>query len=246
MEAPAHASAWGPVAVNTASFIDYPGLVSTVLFMPGCNLRCPYCQNADIVTYSDRGQSTGLRRHGREEVEAILDGGIGVIDAVVITGGEALSDDNLDCTAELLGMARLRRYRTKVDTNGITAPRIRHRPDLWDRIDLLAMDTKPEADLETLLLSPDMPWESRPRMALELRTTVCRVPGMDTLLETVARLRRMPQANRMARAPWYLQPYRPCEGFGEGIADKTKHTADELHAMARDLGALVRETGETL
>ena len=72
MEAPAHASAWGPVAVNTASFIDYPGLVSTVLFMPGCNLRCPYCQNADIVTYSDRGQSTGLRRHGREEVEAIL------------------------------------------------------------------------------------------------------------------------------------------------------------------------------
>ena len=66
MEAPAHASAWGPVAVNTASFIDYPGLVSTVLFMPGCNLRCPYCQNADIVTYSDRGQSTGLRRHGRE------------------------------------------------------------------------------------------------------------------------------------------------------------------------------------
>ena len=72
MEAPAHASAWGPVAVNTASFIDYPGMVSTVLFMPGCNLRCPYCQNADIVTYSDRGQSTGLRRHGREEVEAIL------------------------------------------------------------------------------------------------------------------------------------------------------------------------------
>ena len=80
MEAPAHDSAWGPVAVNTASFIDYPGMVSTVLFMPGCNLRCPYCQNADIVTYSDRGQSTGLRRHGREEVEAILDGGIGVIE----------------------------------------------------------------------------------------------------------------------------------------------------------------------
>ena len=41
MEAPAHASAWGPVAVNTASYIDYPGLVSTVLFMPGCNLGAP-------------------------------------------------------------------------------------------------------------------------------------------------------------------------------------------------------------
>lgn len=246
MEARASARPWGPVAVNTASFIDYPGKVSTVLFMPGCDLRCPYCQNADIVTYRDGMDSSSLRRHGREEVEAILDAGMGVVDAVVITGGEALIQANEDCTEELLRMARDRHYLTKLDTNGTSVARLRSRSGIWDRVSLLAVDTKETDWLEDLLLSPEMPWEARPGMSLELRTTVCRMPGMDSLLERVAKARRDPAAGRLARAPWYLQRYRPCQGFGRGLISDRNYTADELRGLARELGALVRETGEKL
>ena len=34
--------------LEKTSFIDYPGKISCVVFLPGCNFRCPYCQNPDL------------------------------------------------------------------------------------------------------------------------------------------------------------------------------------------------------
>ena len=40
-------------ALRKTSLIDFPGRVASVLFFPGCNLRCPYCHNAELVDLED-------------------------------------------------------------------------------------------------------------------------------------------------------------------------------------------------
>ena len=65
------------------SLIDYPDHIATVLFVGGCNFRCPSCQNADLVLRPGEIPDIPI-----EEVWAFLSRRSGLIDGVVITGGE--------------------------------------------------------------------------------------------------------------------------------------------------------------
>ncbi len=67
------------------SYIEYPGNIATVLFTGGCNFRCPYCHNPELVeNYSIFPEIRA------EEVLQYLEERKGLIDAVCITGGEPL------------------------------------------------------------------------------------------------------------------------------------------------------------
>ncbi|MBN1758998.1 MAG: anaerobic ribonucleoside-triphosphate reductase activating protein [Chitinispirillaceae bacterium] len=92
------------------SFIDFPGTVSTVLFFNGCNLRCPYCHNPELV----RGSQTSVNF---DEIIAYLRRRPGIIEGVVLSGGEPTLHGSalLDIVRELrtLGLT------VKLDTNGL-------------------------------------------------------------------------------------------------------------------------------
>lgn len=110
------------------SFIDYPGTVSTVLFFSGCNLRCPYCHNPGIV----HAKASGTIDHS--EVLAFLEKRRGLIDGVVLSGGEPTLHPKL---ADLALMYREMGYKVKLDSNGLLPERIRKcKPDY------LALDVK--------------------------------------------------------------------------------------------------------
>lgn len=111
------------------SLVDFPGRVAATLFTYGCNLRCPYCHNANLVV-------GGIPEDflSREEILRFLDRRRSVLDGVAITGGEPLLHKDLP---ELLREIRERGLQTKVDTNGLLPERI---PDL--DADYIAMDLK--------------------------------------------------------------------------------------------------------
>ena len=71
------------------SFIDYPGKISCVLFTTGCNFICPYCHNAELA----RGEYPA--RIELAQVAAFLASRRGMLDGVVITGGEPCLHDGL-------------------------------------------------------------------------------------------------------------------------------------------------------
>ncbi|MBU0934917.1 MAG: anaerobic ribonucleoside-triphosphate reductase activating protein [Spirochaetes bacterium] len=115
------------------SLIDYPGKVACVLFLPGCNFRCPYCQNADLV----------YNRHSEELValeEAFMHLGRrqGIITAAVISGGEPLLRETMP---ELVQSLRKRGVLVKLDTNGAFPDRI-----LAADADFYALDIKTSPD----------------------------------------------------------------------------------------------------
>ena len=69
--------------LQKVTLLDYPGKVACTVFLPGCNLRCPFCHNPTLVL-PDRATG-GL---STEELLAFLETRRGKLDGVCVTGGE--------------------------------------------------------------------------------------------------------------------------------------------------------------
>lgn len=67
------------------SLLDYPGYLAATIFLSGCNFRCPYCHNSDLVLHPNRTEEIT-----DEEIFEFLNKRKGLLDGVCITGGEPL------------------------------------------------------------------------------------------------------------------------------------------------------------
>ena len=117
----------GIVGWQKNSFIDFPGTVSTVLFFRGCNLRCPYCHNPDIV-------NNLLPFIPFSEIDSFLEKRKNVINGVVLSGGEPTLHANLPAFVEML---HAKGFLVKLDTNGLNSHVVRQ-----CKIDYCALDIK--------------------------------------------------------------------------------------------------------
>lgn len=115
------------------SLIDYPGKISAILFTRGCNFRCPYCHNPELVDpqrYAEPWQE--------EEFWAFLQSRTQKLDAVVVTGGEPTLQEDLQPFLEKI---RKMGFLIKLDTNGSNPDVLK---DLLSAnlVDYIAMDIK--------------------------------------------------------------------------------------------------------
>lgn len=120
-------------AYDPLSMIDDPRGAAIVLYNNRCNLRCPYCHNKDFT----EGQN---KDHDLEEIVAKLEKRKGIIDYVVISGGEP-TFGNHDQTLELLPKIVEMGYKIKLDTNG-TNPNILKQILDTGHVSYVAMDIK--------------------------------------------------------------------------------------------------------
>ncbi len=115
------------------SLIDYPGKICAIVFTQGCNLRCPYCHNPELV--KPELFDTPLSEN---KVFSFLENRKGKLDAVEITGGEpTLQPDLLEFVKKIKDMGFL----VKLDSNG-TNPHVLERIIKNKLVDYLAMDVK--------------------------------------------------------------------------------------------------------
>lgn len=89
------------------TLLDYPGRTACTVFLPGCNLRCPFCHNSQLI-----GEAGALEE---EELFALLEKRRGILDGVCVTGGEPLLHPD---TPALLRRIKAAGYAVKLDTNG--------------------------------------------------------------------------------------------------------------------------------
>ena len=114
------------------SLIDYPNLISAVVFTYGCNFRCPFCHNAELVIKKPE------HLYDENDILAFLKTRINKLDAVSITGGEpTLHKDLPDFIAKIRAMG----FKVKIDTNG-TNPKMVELLIRKGLIDFIAMDVK--------------------------------------------------------------------------------------------------------
>ena len=158
------------------TLLDYPGRVACTVFLGGCDFRCPFCHNFELV---EGAQAAALEE---EEFFAFLDKRHGLLDGVAITGGEPCLRKDLP---QFIARIRDAGFPVKLDTNG-------NHPDLLERlldeglVSYVAMDVKNapakyaqtiglrEVDLAPLtrsiqlLMRGDVPYEFRTTVVREL------------------------------------------------------------------------------
>lgn len=115
------------------SLIDYPAKVAAVLFTQGCNFRCPYCHNPELVPTDGAPGSIP-----QEEVFKYLESRKGYIEGVVVTGGEPTIQKDLPLFLEKIKSLG---FCVKLDTNGSNPLMLR---ELIEKrlISYIAMDVK--------------------------------------------------------------------------------------------------------
>ncbi|MBP5624677.1 MAG: anaerobic ribonucleoside-triphosphate reductase activating protein [Lachnospiraceae bacterium] len=157
---------------NKTTLLDFPGHLASTVFTGGCNMRCPYCQNADLVL---NPMSQPLI--SEEVVFDHIKKRKGIIEGVCITGGEpTLQKDLEDFIKRLKDLGVL----VKLDTNG-------YRPEITRKlmenglIDYVAMDIKSSLDeyhivsgvnLDTSLIKESVELLKNGPIDYEFRTTV--------------------------------------------------------------------------
>ena len=154
------------------TLLDFPGHVACTVFTGGCDLRCPFCHNFELV------DGTAPAMMEEEELLSFLEKRRGLLDGVAFTGGEPCLQKNLP---ELMRKIREMGFAIKLDTNG-------NHPDMLEKmiseglVDYVAMDIKnsPEkyavtCGLETLGLTKirqSVEILKSGRVDYEFRTTV--------------------------------------------------------------------------
>ena len=116
--------------VTPFTMLDFPGRIACIVWFSGCNMRCGYCHNPDIVRNKGRGMAS--------QVLAFLHKRKGLLDGVVLSGGEAC------LYQDIVGFARqIKRlgYSIKLDTNGTRPEIVREMLD-QDLLDYVALDYK--------------------------------------------------------------------------------------------------------
>ena len=114
------------------TMLDYPGKVACLVFTGGCNLRCPFCHNALLVTQIDNVV------YDEEEIIEYLKKRKGLLDGVCVSGGEPLLQIGLE---SFLKRVKELGYSVKLDTNGTFPARLK---SLVEKglVDYVAMDIK--------------------------------------------------------------------------------------------------------
>jgi pyruvate formate lyase activating enzyme len=122
--------------MQKVSLIDFPGMLSAVVFLNGCNFRCPYCHNPDLA----RGDSAC--RVGEADLLGYLDARRELLDGVVISGGEPTLQPGLP---DLCRAIKALGYAVKLDTNG-SFPDVLEVLFQGGLVDYVAMDVKTDPD----------------------------------------------------------------------------------------------------
>lgn len=210
------------------SLIDYPGLIACVLFTPGCNYDCFYCHNRFLL-------GVGYDKLDLSDVEDFLQKRRGLIDAVVISGGEpTLQNDLIPYLDKIKKMG----YKVKLDTNGSDPEVI---DDILDKglADYYAVDYKaPQARYRDICGEKADPAKVLATINLllakgadfEVRTTVIPQLKREDILMMARELPQLPR--------YRLNAYRVPENYlpedQERVGEKP-YTREQISAFAKEI-----------
>jgi pyruvate formate lyase activating enzyme len=218
-----------------SSLIEWEGNIVSILFLPHCNMRCPYCHATHLVKNPNELESIPLEAVARSIAKKK-----NWLDGVVISGGEPTFHDDLDSLIKIFKDMGLK---VRLDTNGTNPDKIE---DLIQRelVDCIAMDIKaPLRDekynevggvlcsLSDLARSIKLIMESG--IEYEFRTTVC--PAFLTKADVVEIAQSIAGASR-----YILQTFRPTNCLDSKMFDVVPYSEDEMRDFAESAREFVK------
>ncbi len=215
------------VGMQKVTLLDYPDKVAAIIFTEGCNFRCPFCQNSSLID-----KNVGNEYISSEEVLKYLEKRKGVIDGLVISGGEpTMQHDLKDFIKKVKDIGML----VKLDTNGFNSKILKELID-ENLVDYVAMDIKNEMckysvtcglnQMKIDNIKESIQLLENSSIDYEFRTTIMKeyhdIESIKMILELIG-----------DKPKYFLQNFR----LSENVLDKNIHgfTIDELKSIQRDL-----------
>jgi len=193
------------------TLLDFPNHVACIIFTKGCNFRCPFCQNSTLI---------GINHEDEITEEYIFDYLIkrqGILDGVVITGGEPTVQKDLK---EFIKKIRKLGYKVKLDTNGYNPVVLKELID-ENLLDYVAMDIKQTVEKYHIvagkMINTDFILESikileESNVNHEFRTTIIKeYHTIDDIIEITSYFNK--------DTPYYLQNFKN----SSNVLDKSLH-----------------------
>lgn len=186
------------------TLVDYPGHTACLIFTQGCNFRCPFCHNSDLL----KGENNSSRID-EQVLFDYLDKRKGLIDGVCVSGGEPLLQKDIEL---FIRKIKEKGYKVKLDTNGSKPKLLKNLIDN-NLLDYVAMDVKntfSKYDLTSgvsinlddikesieILKSSNIDYEFRTTIVKQLHT----FEDIEQILGYIG-----------PKAKYYIQNYRDCE-----------------------------------
>lgn len=220
--------------LQKVSLVDYPHHTSVALFTIGCNMRCGYCHNPELVL-SERYADV----LPEEDILMFLESRVGKIEGVVISGGEPTMHDDLPA---FIKRVKQLGFKVKLDTNGTNPTMVR---ELFTQglLDYVAMDIKATparyqevvarpVDVSAILRTISLIKQSG--VDHEFRTTLVRSQVSPQDLHEIGAL--------VKGSPRYaLQRFRPGRTLNPQFAHAKTYSDDELQKLKTQMEHYVDE-----
>jgi pyruvate formate lyase activating enzyme len=216
--------------IQKTSLLDFPNRVASVLFTPGCNLRCPFCHNWRIVV------DPKPPFLNEEATLKILEERKRFVDAVVVTGGEPTIHKELP---RFLKKLKDRGFLVKLDTNGFNSQMLE---ECLQYVDYVALDVKTSLEKYERLGAKDTAELLRTieilktgKVEYEFRTTV--VPSfVDD--EDVAKIGELVKG---ARA-FVFQQFVPDDTMDKSFATVKPYSREKIASFAENIKEFAENT----
>lgn len=222
--------------IEKFSLIDFPGKTSAIIFTLGCNFRCRYCHNPELVQPDQFLPEMDLK-----EIYDFLESRRGKLDAVTITGGEPTQHKDL---IEMIEKIKEMGFLVKLDSNG-------SRPEVLEEVinrkivDYIAMDIKAPLSDYVKIVGWEVPVENLEKsirliidsgIPHEFRTTIVKS------LTSKDDLRQIAQTVKGAKS-YFLQKFISTKLNDPSLVDEVTYTDQEFEELARELAAHVDHCG---
>jgi pyruvate formate lyase activating enzyme len=215
--------------IQQFTMLDYPDKMACIVFTPGCNFRCGYCHNPEFVLPNllEKIKSSFIPEESFFKFLATRNG---LLDAVVITGGEPTIMSDLP---EFCSKIKEQGFLIKLDTNG-SNPELLNDLIANKLIDYVAMDVKSSLEQYSQLVGPGVGSEMiRESISIiknsgatyEFRSTILKESHPDKVLESMAKLMR-------GATKLYLQTFRPNNVLDQKFETYHSFSKAEMEAKA--------------
>lgn len=217
--------------IEKSTLLDFPGRVAAVIFTYGCNLRCPYCHNPELVVEPKRDDLL----ISEEEVFDFLEKRKKVLDGLVITGGEpTVHKDLLEFIKKIKD--RFPNLLIKLDTNGTFPDRVKEIMDS-NLVDYWAMDIKYAKELyeqglnggmKTNFIQKSVEMILKSGKEYEFRTTVVRSLHNKEAMEQIGQMIK-------GAKNYYIQNFRAGKTIDENLDNSESFRQEELEEFKKIL-----------
>jgi len=243
--------------IQKTSLLDFPGKIAAIVFTQGCNFRCGYCHNPDLlkikqichpelckanrrgtslVSLHPSGVSGSFSKNG---FLTFLKTRIGKLDGVVITGGEPTIQSGLyDFIKRIKEMG----FAVKLDTNG-TNPEIVQKLSDENLLDYIAMDIKAPIDKYDFITNTKVNTNNiiktinlvkNGKIDYEFRTTVLKSQLNIDDFEKIGEL-------LTGAKKYYLQKFVPSEIYDSNLLNESTYTDEEFLNICKSLKKYIKE-----